>query len=124
MFRYYNPNPYGKQVGDCTVRAISKLLGISWYDAYDDLYKEGRLIGDMPSANRVWGSYLIKQGFEVAPLANTCPNCYTVANFCADHPVGAFLLATGEHVVTVIGGDYFDSWDSGDEVPMYVWRHM
>lgn len=26
---FYNPNPTGKRVGDCTVRAISKALGQS-----------------------------------------------------------------------------------------------
>lgn len=25
MFQYYNPNPLGKQVGDCVIRAISKI---------------------------------------------------------------------------------------------------
>lgn len=29
-FSYFNPNPEGKQVGDCTVRAIAKATGKSW----------------------------------------------------------------------------------------------
>lgn len=124
MFRYYNPNPLSKQVGDCTVRAITKLLNLSWDEVYDALCKEGHKLADMPSANSVWGSYLRSKGFEVLPLANTCPMCYTVTDFCREHPVGTYLLATGEHVVAVSGGDYFDCWDSGNEIPMYVWRHM
>ena len=29
-YAYYNLNPYGKSVGDCTVRALSKALGQTW----------------------------------------------------------------------------------------------
>ena len=30
MFKHYNENPQGKNVGDCTVRAISKATGMDW----------------------------------------------------------------------------------------------
>ena len=33
-FSYFNPNPAGRQVGDCTVRAISKSTGQSWDETY------------------------------------------------------------------------------------------
>lgn len=29
-FSYFNPNPAGQKVGDCTVRAIAKATGKSW----------------------------------------------------------------------------------------------
>ena len=54
-------------------------------------------------------------------IPNSCPDCYTVRDFCFDNPRGAFLLATGSHVVTVIDGDYYDTWNSGSEVPIYFW---
>lgn len=123
MFVYYNPNPYGKQVGDCTVRALTMFLGMNWFDVYDDLYAEGREIGDMPSGNAVWASYLRHLGFENVSIVNMCPDCFTVEEFCARNPRGRFLLATGNHVVAAIDGNYYDSWDSGKEVPMSYWIH-
>lgn len=33
----YNPNPHGNNVGDCTVRAISKALGQDWDTTYAGL---------------------------------------------------------------------------------------
>lgn len=30
----YNPNPAGRSVGDCAVRAIAKALGVDWEKAY------------------------------------------------------------------------------------------
>jgi hypothetical protein len=36
-YESFNPNPYGKRVGDCTVRAVSKALNQSWEKTYDQL---------------------------------------------------------------------------------------
>ena len=37
----YNPNPVGRRVGDCAVRAISKALGMTWEAAYITLALNG-----------------------------------------------------------------------------------
>ena len=55
---YFNPNPEGKRVGDCAVRALCKALGQDWEQVYTGLCLEGFALGDMPSADRVWGAYL------------------------------------------------------------------
>lgn len=34
MWVKYQPNPCGRNVGDCAVRAISKALGMDWETAY------------------------------------------------------------------------------------------
>lgn len=120
-FKIFNPNPANNLVIDCTVRAISKATEQSWDDTYIGLVVEGYVIKDMPNSNRVWGQYVKRLGFKKFSLPNTCPDCYTVKQFCVDHPRGTFLLATGNHVVTVVDGDYYDTWDSGDEIPVYFW---
>lgn len=33
MWKEYNPNPTGRRVEDCSVRAVAKALGITWEDA-------------------------------------------------------------------------------------------
>ena len=62
------------------------------------------------------------RGFTMHPLPNTCPRCYTVSRFAADHPYGKFLVKTPGHVIAVVDGDYYDSRDTGGEVPIYYWR--
>jgi len=121
MFVEYNPNPDGAIVGDCVVRAIAKLMDIDWGNAYTGVVTQGYLMRDMPSSNAVWGAYLKKNGYKRHALPDTCPDCYTVKEFCRDYPKGRFLLATGSHVVTVVDGDYYDTWDSGSETPIYYW---
>lgn len=34
MYINYNPNPAGRTVGDCAIRALAKALDITWEDAY------------------------------------------------------------------------------------------
>lgn len=122
MYIYYNPNPDNKYVGDCVIRAISKLMGMRWEDVYIDLSMQGFSMHDMPNSNSVWGKYLRLNGYKQCSLPDTCPDCYTIKEFAIDHPVGEYLVATGTHVVAVIDGDYYDTGDSGSEVPIYYWR--
>ena len=119
---FYNPNPQGLSVGDCTIRAISCALNLSWKRTYLHLALQGFLMYDMPSANRVWGQFLKTKGFIKYQIPDTCPECYTIRDFCFDHPQGIYVVGTGEHVVCVINGDYYDSWDSGNEIPIYYFQ--
>ena len=115
----FNPNPNGKHVGDCVVRAICKVTGNSWERTYIELCLQGFMMSDMPSANHVWGAYLVGKGFRRSIIPDTCPDCFTVKDFCKEYIAGTYILATGSHVIAVEDGDYFDAWDSGDEVPVF-----
>ncbi len=121
MFIKYNPNPDSKDVGDCVIRALSIATEHTWEYVYVGLSMLGYEMRDMPSANRVWGEYLRRNKFKKYIVPDKCPSCYTVLDFCYDHPRGTFVLATGSHVVAVVNGDYYDSWDSGNEVPVYYY---
>lgn len=79
-------------------------------------------MADMPSSNHVWGTYLVGEGFSRRVIPDTCPDCYTVKDFANDHRWGVYVLATGDHVVAVEDGDYYDAWDSGDEIPTYYFQ--
>lgn len=119
-FVLYNPNPHAARVGDCAVRAVSKALGLPWETAYIQMALEGFLRGDMPSANHVWGGILQRNGFvrKSAP----CTDCYSVRSFAEDHPRGTFVLGLSGHTVCVVDGQYFDTWDSGEEPISYYWQ--
>lgn len=117
----YNANPQHRRVGDCTVRAISTALDEPWEDIYMDIASEGLEQNDMPTANNVWGKYLYKRGFRRKLIPDEFLGEYTVEDFCRDHPKGVYILALAGHVVTVIDGEYWDTWPSGDETPIFVW---
>lgn len=120
-FVEWNPNPVGRHVGDCAVRAIAKALGIDWETAYVMIASNGFSMGDMPSSDSVWGATLRQHGFYRMSIPDTCPDCYSVTDFCNDNPKGTFVLGFGGHVATVVDGDLYDSWDSSNEIPQFVW---
>ena len=109
MYRLYNPNPVRRTTNDCVIRAISKVMGIDWGTAFDLIADEARSLYDTMDANHVWIGWLIKRGYRLYPLPNKCPDCYTVREFCLEHPEGEYILGTGTHVIAVIDGDYYDS---------------
>ena len=114
---FFNPNPYKRIVGDCAVRAIAAALSLDWNKAFLLLCCYGLERGDLPSANNVWGALIEDRGFTRKICEET-----TVSKFSEDHPAGKYVLAVSGHVVTVIDGEYYDSWDSGDCIVLYYFE--
>lgn len=52
-FIYYNPNPSKNIVGDCAIRAISKITNQDWHTTYIGVSLKGYELNDMPSSNPV-----------------------------------------------------------------------
>lgn len=121
MWVFFNPNPCGKVTSDCAIRAVSKVTGDDWDTTYIKLCAIGFLRCDLPNADDCWGAYLRELGFRRGALPD-CPECVTVREFADEHPHDSYVLATGSHAVAVVDGDYFDAWDSGNEIPIYYWR--
>lgn len=107
---------------DCVIRALAIILDKTWYEVYDDLYLVGRQEASVSCHDDVWGLYLRMNGFEPFLLPETCPRCTTVRNFTKYYPKGKYVIGTGTHAVAIVDGDYYDSWDSGEEVPSFFWR--
>lgn len=84
------------------------------------------MMGDMPSSNDVTTRYLLSNGFDlhIIPVASSdCSGeCYTALDFCGDHPTGTYILCTGSHILAVVDGVIYDSWDSSDVVPVYYFQ--
>ena len=71
----------------------------------------------MPSANTIWGEYLERTMFYREPRSRI-----TIKQFCLANPKGVYTIGTGTHAVTVIDGNYYDIWDSGDEKVLYYFE--
>lgn len=118
MYVSYNANPTASRVGDCVIRAISKATNQDWESTYINVCLQGLLEHDMPSANHVWGAYLESIGYTRHLVPCRC----NVKEFAKLHDKGAYILAISGHVVACVDGDYYDTWDSGDEIPIYYWK--
>ena len=122
MYVYYPPNPCGKRTDDCVIRAITKALDVDWETASIYAIIQQIRDADIYTKNYVWGNLLIRNGYSKHHLPDTCPDCYTVKDFANDHKLGKYIVGTGDHVLAVVDGDYFDTWDSGDAVPVVYYR--
>lgn len=122
MWIEHNENPHARRTIDCTIRAISTALEQDWETSFMGICSKGFSTKDMPSANHVWGAYLRSKGWKRHVILNECPDCYTVRDFCREYPHGTYILALDGHVICVRDGNYYDTWDSGDEIPLYYWQ--
>lgn len=123
IFRKYNPNPLSNTVEDCAQRAISAALDVDWDTASDLIHDMAKAMGQPEHSDAAWGAVLRRAGFYRAIVPNSCPDCFSVADFCREHPRGVYVLKTSGHVVTVIDGQAWDSWDStGETVIYYFYR--
>lgn len=52
-FAHYNPNPCGRTVGDCSVRAISKALNMDWGEAFSLLSSFAYSMCDMANDDMI-----------------------------------------------------------------------
>ena len=120
-WKQYNPNPVSRNVGDCSVRALTVALGVDWEEAFALLSANAFQMADMMSSNGVIGSVLRQHGFRRSVIPNSCPDCYTIEQFAEDNPIGTYVVGTGNHVVAVKDGLIMDSWDSSKEIPIYYW---
>ena len=122
MYVNFNENPRGNYyAGDCVIRAINIVTGISWDEIYTALCAEGFYLGDWGNSNACWDWYLRDKGFKRYICPNECPSCYSLEDFANDHPTGKYIVATGTHAVAVVNGDYYDAWDSGRVTPIYYY---
>ena len=118
MWIEYNNNPLGLRVGDCVIRAISKALDEPWEKVYIDLCVQGLMMGDVISSNAVWTAFLKRRGFKPRTVED-CPECYSIEDFCQEHPNGVYVIGTGSHAVAVVNGCAFDAWNSLRETAVY-----
>ena len=116
-FRYFNPNPCGRVVGDCSVRAIAKALDLDWGQSFSILASFAYNMCDMPNADSVWGAVLRKYGFTRINL----PEGFSVDDIARDNPNSICVIGFGGHVATMISGILYDAWDSSRESPVYMW---
>ena len=121
MWKYYCPGKY-KNEGDCTVRALCKALGIDWLSAYDLLVSKGRDMQRMPDSIETIKGVLSDFDFVYTGLKiERGKRRPTVADFASAHPTGRYVLSVASHMVTVINGDWYDTWDCGGRCVYSYW---
>lgn len=115
----YNANTRNKAVGDCTKRALSLAFGLDYDDVSRELNQIKRDRGQTRyNSDSVWTKFTDRRNVRFIK-DNRGIN---LDEFCQEHPTGTYLILTGkpardyaDHIVCVIDGNIYDSWNSGDQ---------
>ena len=116
MFKFYNANPLGRHVDDCTVRAISLAERRSWDATYEILSLFAQAQAIMPNEVQYIDDFLEKTYHKICG----CKDKYkiTVGDFVREHPHGTYLITMNGHITCAIDGVIYDTFDPSDR---FVW---
>lgn len=114
----YQPNPKKRNTGDCTIRAYTKAFDMSWDDAYTMAMRYGKEYGAPPNDAKVVDKILTEEFGFTCTKTRKCDGRMTVNEFAATHPKGTYLIKVYGHLVTIVDGFYYDTWDSGSKKVM------
>lgn len=114
MWRYYNANPLGRNVNDCTVRAISLATERTWDETYQRLADYGRLAGITFSEVEFINDYLADRYDRYCPERGV----ETVKDFVNLKLPGRWLITIRGHITCVVDGVLYDTFDCSEN---YIW---
>lgn len=114
MFHYYNANPFGRKVDDCTIRAISLATGKTWDETYLELAEFSRKQGITLSEVSFINDYLGERYERFCPPFQT----ETVKDFLELGLSGTWLVTMSGHITCIIDGIIYDTFDCSDR---YIW---
>ena len=120
-YKYFQPNKLDLKddYSDCSIRAICKVLEIDWREAFDKVIPLCREKCILPSM-----LFYTEQSADTCKALGLTYNKITnkkgvkrptVASFARSHKTGRYIVTTAHHVVAVVDGYYFDTWDSGEK---------
>lgn len=117
MFNFYNANPRGRRVNDCTVRAISLATGMTWDAAFKELSEFARAQAIMPDDVIYIDEYLDRH-FKLS-YSSKNDHRITVGEFAKQNPYGTYLITMRGHITCCKDGVIYDTFDPSS---YYVWE--
>lgn len=124
-YKYYQPNvkDLRDKYGDCVIRSLTKALDKQWLEVFEDLLPYARELQCMPNGKFCYEKYLTNNGFTYTGISNKKGSKRpTVKSFTKEHKDGTYVLIVANHIVTVVDGCYYDTWDSGDCCLYGYWK--
>lgn len=121
----YNISNGNRYSGDCAIRAITKLFGISWNLAFDKIAKYAKENGCITSTTWMILNFFRKHGYSYTKQDNKWykPDL-TFGDFAKTHPKGKYAIFSDDHVAAVIDGVIYDSWDSTHAKVVHIMEYV
>ena len=109
MYKYYNNNPFGRNVSDCAVRAIALATESSWDQTYQSLSNFARREGITFSEVEFIDDYLSEryQKYCFSPK----DDIVILQDFLDLNLKGRWLVTMAGHITCVIDGICYDTFN-------------
>lgn len=120
MYRYYNANPLGRKVNDCTVRAIALATGESWDSTYNYLSDYAQQEAVMMD-NVVYIDKFLDKNFEKI-YTNEKGYNMTVDDVSKCWYKGTYLITMKNHITCCIDGIIYDTFNPSDRLVWEVYK--
>lgn len=117
MFIETNVNPYGENLDDCLIRAITLGTGKDYYDVMDGLIEIADNNGWEIDEMRTGWKYLVDNGWEACELANPT----TVKQYASMFTDPRIVVVKG-HATFTKDGNIYDTWSPARYRVNYVFR--
>lgn len=121
MYKYFNLNPLGRHVNDCTVRAIGLAFGLTWDEAFVYLSEYARKYAIMPDEVQYIDNFL-KAHFDKVCGCNLDGQRITVGEFVELNPVGTYLITMNGHITCCIDGCIYDTFNPSERIVWDVYK--
>ena len=120
MFRYYNANPLGRKINDCTVRAIALATGESWDSTYNFLSDFAQQEAVMMDDVNYIDKFLDKNFIKI--YTNTNGYNMTVDDVARRWYKGTYLITMKNHITCCIDGVIYDTFNPSDRLVWEVYK--
>lgn len=117
-FHFYNANPKGRFTGDCRIRAIAAACDVPYNQVVMDLARIQCETGYDQCEKQGIGILLKEYGWVKQSQPRKDDNTkYTGEEFCkylANKNIKYVAHIGGHHLVAIVNGKVYDTWDSTD----------
>lgn len=117
MFIEYNANPYGVNIDDCLIRAITLGTGKDYMDVMDGLIEIADANGWEIDETRTGWQYLVNNGYECCELEGR----WTVKQY-AEQITEPSIVVVNRHATFTKDGNTFDTWNPNRYKVKYAFR--
>lgn len=115
MYKYYNANPLKKNIDDCSIRAISVALGLSWDNVYD-------LLSDLAQQNgTLQGDRDLVLDFLDSNFDRVSTRGMTVGKVAEVYDNFVCLITMRGHITCSKYGKIYDTFDPSERLAEFCW---
>ena len=122
FYQFFNANPTGKEIGDCSIRAVAVALNKSWLESFDLLATKAREMYYEMSEPEVMAEVLKDNGFEQKKVSvKRGTKRPTLSKLIKENHGRIIVGQIANHFAATRDGKVRDLWNSSERSLYKYW---